>query len=97
MLLVSHQSLTLLQLAARVLLGTLLVLLLPLLAMLLSSEVRWGPADFVAAGLLLFTTIFGALLGWRYLPAGRWRLLAVVFLVTSAFMLWVELAVGIFW
>ncbi len=88
---------TLLQLAARSLALTLLGLLAPLGALLLSAEMQWGPGDFAAAALLLFSAIFGSMLCWRYLPAGRWRLLAVIFLLASLLLLWAELAVGIFW
>ena len=59
----------LLQLAGRSAGLTLLFLLLPLLAMLLTSEMQWGPEDFAAAALLIFTGCFGTLLCRRYLAA----------------------------
>lgn len=87
----------LLQLATRSIVLTLLVLLLPLIAMLLSTEMLWGPGDFAAAALLLFSAFFGSTLCQRYVPAGRWRLLAVLCLLACVLLLWAELAVGIFW
>ena len=33
----------------------------------------------------------------RAMPAGRWRLLAVLCLLACVLLLWAELAVGIFW
>lgn len=94
---VVSSSHTLVQLAGRGLCATLLLLLLPVAAMCLSPQVQWGPADFAAAGSLLFGTIFGVLLARRLCSPGRWRHLAVCFLVGSALLIWTELAVGIFW
>lgn len=76
---------------------SLLILLLPLGMMLFSSEIQWGPGDFAAAAVLLFSGIFGSMLCCRYLPTRYWRLLAVLFLLLSVLLLWAELAVGIFW
>ena len=77
--------------------GTLIALLMvPAIAMQFSSEVNWGPGDFVVIGGMLvllglgieFAFAQGRSLGARLALAG---------LAVLAFLLvWVELAVGIF-
>ena len=46
-------------------LGTGLLLLVPAPAMLFTSEVAWGPGDFVVAGVLFFRGGAGGVLGRR--------------------------------
>lgn len=73
-----------------------LLLALPMVAMQLSGEVRWGPGDFVlAAGLLalLGLGIEGAL----RLGGASWRRAGVIALALAvSVIVWAELAVGIF-
>ena len=72
------------------------LLLLPLVAMQVSDEVKWGPFDFALAGALLFGTALAFELAVRQvgqsrLPAGvRALALAAAFL-----LIWINLAVGI--
>jgi hypothetical protein len=75
---------------------TTLLLLLPLVAMQFTTEVRWGPGDFLVSGCLIFGTGAGMVLVARYARrrgqrAALMGILALVFAVV-----WAELAVGIF-
>jgi hypothetical protein len=79
----------------RVALATVLLLLVPLVAMQLTDEVRWNLADFVVAGALLF----GAGATYQLLAARTDNLAyraAVGVAVAAALMLvWANLAVGL--
>lgn len=80
----------------RIALGTVLLLLIPLVAMQFSEDVNWKLNDFVVAGVLLFGT--GLLLHFVLSGArsGK-RRLALGLVVIAAFLyIWAELAVGIF-
>ena len=71
------------------------ILLLPLLAMLVTDEVVWGPADFAVAGALLVGT------GLMYRGAARragttaYKVAVVVALAAALLLVWASLAVGI--
>ena len=72
------------------------LLLVPAAAMQLTSEVSWGPGDFVAAAALLGLTGTGLELAAR-LPGSAVRRLAVAGgIVVLALLVWIERAVGIF-
>ena len=76
-------------------LATSLILLVPMVAMRFSTEVRWTGLDFIAAGLLLF----GAGLAYLFL-AGRngnaaYRVAAGLAVASTLFLIWVNLAVGL--
>jgi hypothetical protein len=71
------------------------LLLLPALAMQFSTEVNWGPGDFLAAALLLGLTGFGLEVAAR-LPRRRWRRRGAMLVVAALALVWAELAVGIF-
>ena len=73
-----------------------LLLLVPLAAMQITDEVRWGPGDFLVAGCLLFGTGAGLVVISRSVKrrAHRVSLMAAVLLVLA--VVWAELAVGIF-
>ena len=75
---------------------TALVLLVPLTAMQFTTEVLWGPGDFLVAGCLLLITGIGIVLVARHVtrPAHRAALIGV--LVVALALVWAELAVGIF-
>ena len=81
--------------AVRVALAAGLILLLPLVAMLLTDEVVWGPADFVVAGALLVGT--GLLLELAVKKAGTiaYRAAVGVALTAALLLVWINLAVGI--
>lgn len=71
------------------------ILLLPLLAMLVTDEVAWGPADFAVAGALLVGT------GLMYRGAARsagnaaYKAAVGVALAAALLLVWMNLAVGV--
>lgn len=73
------------------LLGSAVLLLLPLIAMQFTREMAWSFGDFVAAAVLVSMTGF-ALLRIAHLGRPRWLLGAVAAL---AVLVWLELAVGL--
>lgn len=92
---------------ASVFIMTAAILMLPLLAMIfdwqvpepgysISSEVDWGPFDFVVMGTLLSGTGLLIVLALRKIKdTPRWA--AIIIALLLAFLLiWAELAVGIF-
>lgn len=79
----------------RVALYTATLLLVPLVAMGLSPEVRWGPGDFAVAALLLFTAGSLVALLRRRAPPGWPRRAAVAGVLLLLALIWAELAVGL--
>ena len=79
-----------------VLLGAAAVLMVPLIAMLFTQEVNWTPMDFVAAAVLLIGAGLMYVLPARLLRTTRSRVALGVVVATVLFLLWAELAVGIF-
>lgn len=75
--------------------GTGLLLLIPLIAMQVTTEVAWSGMDFVVMGLLLFVCASGFVIIVRKLSPRR-RLLVGAAFVAAFLYLWAELAVGIF-
>ncbi len=73
-----------------------LVLLTPFVAMLFSSEVNWGPADFLVAGILLSATGLVCELFLRKVKSLKYRILFCGLALTVCLLVWAELAVGIF-
>ncbi len=84
-----YRSFVLLALATLGLLGV------PLLAMQFTTAVQWTVGDFVAMGLLLFSSGALFLLVAQRLPARRRVRLAGVFALAFLYA-WAELAVGLF-
>ena len=79
-----------------VVLGTVLILLVPLVAMRFTHEMNWALFDFIAAGVLLTGTGFAFVLSMRTLRTSRARLAAGVVLALALALVWGELAVGLF-
>lgn len=82
--------------AVKVATGTLLLLLVPLVAMQVTNEVSWGPGDFLAAAVLLFGAGMAYALAARRVSGLKHRTavgLAILLLLAT---IWAELAVGIF-
>ena len=80
---------------ARIVLGTSLILLVPLVAMQFTEEVDWNVSDFVAMGTLLI----GAGLVYELLMtkvAAKYLIVVAGLLMALVLLVWVELAVGIF-
>ena len=74
---------------------TVTILLMPLLAMQFTNEVRWDGRDFVVMGLLLFGTASLFVVAARKTARKRRALVGVIFLVAFLYI-WAELAVGVF-
>lgn len=70
------------------------LLLAPAIAMLFTSEMNWGPGDFVAAALIIGAIGVGLEAAARL--RGRTRFIAAGAAVLIGLLVWVELAVGIF-
>lgn len=75
---------------------TLLLLLILLTAMQFTSEVRWGPGDFLVAGCLIFGVGAGMVLVTRYTKRTGLRVALMGILALVFVVVWAELAVGIF-
>ena len=73
-----------------------LILLIPLVAMQFTNEVDWTLADFVVAGVLLLGTGLLCELVMRKVKSGTNRLLFIAVTLLALFLIWAELAVGIF-
>lgn len=72
------------------------ILLIPLVAMLFTEEVNWTLSDFVVAGVLLFGTGFLCELVLRKVTNWNYRIGFIAVILFVLFLIWVELAVGIF-
>lgn len=72
------------------------LLLIPLIAMQFTTEVRWTPSDFALMGGLLFLSAIGIEVVLRVSgkPKNRIALIAIILMVLL--LIWVELAVGVF-
>lgn len=74
----------------------LLLLLIPLIAMQFTNEVNWSVMDFVMAGMLLFGTSLLIEFILRKVKSTKHRILLSGIVLFLLFLLWAELAVGIF-
>jgi hypothetical protein len=79
-----------------ILLTATLLLLIPVIGMQFTNEVKWELNDFVAAGVLLFGTGLLCELVMRKVKKTGHRIALCVVLLTALLLVWVELAVGIF-
>lgn len=72
------------------------VLLVPLIAMQFTTEVDWSGFDFLVMGVLLFGT--GLLIDWVWhrVKNIEYRLMIIGLIAIGLFLIWAELAVGIF-
>jgi hypothetical protein len=80
----------------RVLLGAGVLLLVPLVAMRFTVEVRWDAFDFAAAAVLLVGAGLALELALARLRTRTSRLAAGAVIVLALLATWAELAVGIF-
>ncbi|GHO46053.1 hypothetical protein [Ktedonospora formicarum] len=78
-----------------IVLVTALILLLPLVAMLFTDEVSWGPVDFAVAGVILIGTGLTYELITRKASNIVYRLALGLALATASFLVWANLAVGL--
>jgi hypothetical protein len=73
-----------------------ILLLIPLLAMQFTDEVHWTVFDFIIAGVLLFTTGLVIQFVLKKVKNTKHRILICGIILILLFLLWAELAVGIF-
>lgn len=73
-----------------------LILLIPLIAMQFTNEVKWDLRDFVVMGGLLLGTGLMCELVLRKVKKRESRIFICAALVVALFLIWAELAVGIF-
>lgn len=76
--------------------GVVLLLLIPLLAMLFTNEVNWTLFDFLVMGVLLLGTGLLGELVIRKVKNKDYQIGIIAVVVAALFLLWAELAVGIF-
>jgi hypothetical protein len=80
----------------RIILVTLLILAVPLVAMQFTNEVNWDVTDFVVMGALLLSVGLGYILAVSKVRSGKYRLLLAGLFLVVLFLIWAELAVGLF-
>jgi uncharacterized protein YybS (DUF2232 family) len=73
-----------------------LLLLVPLVAMQFTDEVNWNLFDFLVMGVLLLATGLACELIFRRFKTFKSRVLICGTVLLVFFLLWAELAVGIF-
>ena len=79
-----------------IVLAVAILLLIPLIAMQFTSEVDWKPFDFIVMGILLLGTGLLCELVIRNVKRTRHRIIICGALLATFFLVWAELAVGIF-
>jgi hypothetical protein len=72
------------------------LLLIPFIAMQFTNEVNWSFFDFVVAGILLLTTALVIEFSFRKITNTKHRIIIAIIIFLSLFLIWAELAVGIF-
>ncbi|MGV8815924.1 MAG: hypothetical protein ACOH2D_17630 [Gelidibacter sp.] len=72
------------------------LLLIPLIAMSFTNDVNWKIFDFLVAGILLIGTGLTLEFILRKIKTLRFRILFGIALFALLFLIWAELAVGIF-
>lgn len=80
----------------RIIAGTILILLIPLVTMQFTDEVQWSLSDFIIAGVIIAGTGFGVDLLSRSSRSSTQKLLIGILLASAFLLLWIELAVGLF-
>jgi hypothetical protein len=73
-----------------------LLLMVPFIAMQFTNEVNWTLSDFVTAGVLLLGTGLACELVMRKVKKMPQRLIIIGGILFILFLVWAELAVGIF-
>ena len=79
-----------------ILIAIVLILLIPLIAMQFTDEVNWTLSDFLVMGFLLISTSLLCELIIRKVSKINWRIALCLVLLLLFFLIWAELAVGIF-
>ena len=78
------------------LIAVFILLLIPLISMQFSSEVNWTPMDFVVMGALLLGTVIFLEVVLRTVSKRDIRIALIAVILILFFLIWAELAVGIF-
>lgn len=79
-----------------ILLTVVLLLLVPFIAMQFTNEVNWSVFDFAVAAVLLFGTGLLCEFVMRRVKTMKVRIIICAFILLALFLIWAELAVGIF-
>ena len=79
-----------------IVLAVVLLLCIPLIAMQFTTEVDWKLFDFIIAGVLLMGTGLSIELVLRKLKNKNYQIGAIAIILLVLFLVWAELAVGIF-
>lgn len=74
---------------------TVILLLIPFIAMQFTDEVNWAPSDFMMAAALLLSTGFLLDLIIRKIKNVKYRIAISIVLLIVFLLIWVELAIGI--
>lgn len=72
------------------------LLLIPLIAMQFTDEVKWTLSDFIVMGILLFGTGLTCEFVLRKVTKIKNRIAFCAVILAVLFLIWIELAVGIF-
>lgn len=73
-----------------------LLLTIPLIAMQFTQEVNWNITDFIKMAALLFGIVLLCDIVLKKVKSTKWRLLICGIVLLIFFLIWAELAVGIF-
>ncbi|MEQ9307708.1 MAG: hypothetical protein RJQ14_27605 [Marinoscillum sp.] len=79
-----------------ILIGAVVLLTIPFVAMQLTDEVIWTPFDFIVAGILLLSVGFTCELILRKVTSFNKRLILIGIALILFLVVWAELAVGVF-
>ena len=73
-----------------------LLLIIPLIAMQFTNEVNWNILDFIVAGILLLGTGLAFNFVMQKVKNTKFRIAICLVILAFLFLIWTELAVGIF-
>ncbi len=79
-----------------IVLTSVIILLIPLIAMQFTDEVNWSLFDFIIAGALLLGTGLMCELAIRKVDKIKYRIAICLAILVLLLLIWAELAVGIF-
>jgi bacteriorhodopsin len=74
----------------------LLLLLLPLIGMFISDEIKWSIFDFLIMGVLILSLSFSIKLLLNTTKKLKYRIVGIGMILFVFILIWAELAVGIF-
>ena len=73
-----------------------LLLVIPFIGMQFTKEINWSSFDFLVAGILLFGIAFCVDMVLKMEKKNAKRMFYIVLILLALFLIWAELAVGIF-